>query len=41
MGDDYPAAANGAVRAADSGNAGQLAAESAEARLDIARTWHA
>ena len=35
------AAASGSVREADSGNPGQLVADSVEACLDIARTWHA
>ena len=35
------APASGSVREADSGNPGQLVADSVEACLDIARTWHA
>ena len=41
MSDDYTAVASGSVRDADPGNPGQLVADSVEACLDIARTWHA
>ena len=35
------AVASGSVRDPDSGNPGQSVADSVEACLDIARTWHA
>ncbi len=42
MSDDHAAAADALVReASDSGNPGQLVADSVEACLATARTWHA